>query len=196
MSRLSVENCYERAGGERGGRATRAFPRPGAARGQRQGARAVTVILDFRSCANYVGLPRRRSSTAPRTKPWFQFITPKRMPKIKAGRNQIVFNCRKDIAAVEPGASRPQDGYRENEAIIPAEMLLSERQRFRLQARSECRAAPPSPPSPAIPALSEGDAVPARFGDILVQQRLHAVGAEPAAVHIRKESRCFASLVP
>ncbi|KRC24578.1 hypothetical protein ASE29_26640 [Ensifer sp. Root74] len=30
----------------------------------------------------------------------------------------------------------------------------------------------------------------ARFGDIFVQQCLHAVGAEPATVHIRKESRC------
>ncbi|ANP91514.1 hypothetical protein BA011_35970 (plasmid) [Rhizobium leguminosarum] len=28
------------------------------------------------------------------------------------------------------------------------------------------------------------------FGDIFVQQRLHAVRAEPATVHIRKESRC------
>jgi hypothetical protein len=30
----------------------------------------------------------------------------------------------------------------------------------------------------------------AGFGDIFVQQRLHAVGAEPATVHIREESRC------
>lgn len=30
----------------------------------------------------------------------------------------------------------------------------------------------------------------ARFGDIFVQQCLHAVGAELATVHIRKESRC------
>lgn len=28
------------------------------------------------------------------------------------------------------------------------------------------------------------------FGDIFVQQRLDAVRAEPATVHIRKESRC------
>ncbi|AYG64066.1 type IV toxin-antitoxin system AbiEi family antitoxin domain-containing protein [Rhizobium jaguaris] len=33
----------------------------------------------------------------------FQIVTPKRMPKIKAGRNLIVFYYRKDIAAVEPG---------------------------------------------------------------------------------------------
>ena len=30
----------------------------------------------------------------------------------------------------------------------------------------------------------------ARFGDLFVQQCLHAVGAEPATVHIWKESRC------
>ncbi|WP_353642716.1 type IV toxin-antitoxin system AbiEi family antitoxin [Mesorhizobium sp. WSM2239] len=33
----------------------------------------------------------------------FQLVTPKRMPKIKAGRNLIVFYYRKDIAAVEAG---------------------------------------------------------------------------------------------
>ncbi|NDV89450.1 hypothetical protein GTW51_22665 [Aurantimonas aggregata] len=33
----------------------------------------------------------------------FQIVTPKRMPKIKAGRNLIVFYYRKDIAAVESG---------------------------------------------------------------------------------------------
>jgi len=33
----------------------------------------------------------------------FQIVTPKRMPRIKAGRNLIVFYYRKDIAAVEPG---------------------------------------------------------------------------------------------
>ncbi|MBP2537500.1 type IV toxin-antitoxin system AbiEi family antitoxin domain-containing protein [Agrobacterium tumefaciens] len=33
----------------------------------------------------------------------FQIVTPKRMPKIKAGRNLIVFYYRKDIAAVEAG---------------------------------------------------------------------------------------------
>lgn len=33
----------------------------------------------------------------------FQIVTPKRLPKIKAGRNLIVFYYRKDIAAVESG---------------------------------------------------------------------------------------------
>jgi len=33
----------------------------------------------------------------------FQIITPKRMPRIQAGRNLLVFYYRKDIAAVEPG---------------------------------------------------------------------------------------------
>src|SRR5690606_11853415 len=33
----------------------------------------------------------------------FQIVTAKRMPKIKAGRNLIVFYYRKDIAAVESG---------------------------------------------------------------------------------------------
>lgn len=30
----------------------------------------------------------------------------------------------------------------------------------------------------------------ASLGDMFVQQRLHSVGAQPAAVHVRKESRC------
>lgn len=40
------------------------------------------------------------------------------------------------------------------------------------------------------PLRAKGDAVFARFSDIFVQQRLHAVGAELAAVRVRKESRC------
>lgn len=50
----------------------------------------------------------------------FQIVTPKRMPKIKAGRNLIVFYYRKDIATVESGIEHRKTDTGEMKISTPA----------------------------------------------------------------------------